>query len=166
MQQVEKRLFPGKLSTFFPMEMVPGLSEQPFQRWLQVQKLATIATICNKVENCFFWASRAHSFQWKWSQGCVKNRFYADCSCNILQRVFFFWIEFLSLLSRFSMLESACYVLSRIYWWLQQVQRLAIICNKAKITVFLVVEPALSNGADLRCVQELLKQFPLQRYTN
>ena len=32
--------------------------------------------------------------------------------------------------------------------------------------VFLVVEPALSNGADLWCVQELLKPFPLQRYTN
>ena len=156
MQQVEKRLFPGKLSTFFPMEMVPGLSEQPFQRWLQVQQLATIATICNKVENCFFWASRAHSFQWKWSQGCVKNRFHADCSCNILQWVFMSselsFVSSWSFSSWFSMLESACYVLSRIYGWLQQVQRLTIICNKAKRTVFLVVEPALSNGADLRCV--------------
>ena len=132
MQQVEKRLYPGKLSTFFPMEMVPGLSEQPFQRCLQLQHIATIATICNKVEkyfsgqieyvlsngngpecvwttvsplaavatscnNCnnmqqsrkyFIRANRVRSFQWKWSQVCVKNRCKADGSCNILQWVF------------------------------------------------------------------------------
>ena len=127
MQQNWKMFYPGKLNLPFPVEMVSGLSEEPFQCWLQLQHLA----------RSFFFVILNWVFMSSWSFS-----------------------------SGFSMLESACYVLSRIYWWLQQVQRLAIICNKAKITVFLVVEPALSNGADLRCVQELLKQFPLQRYTN
>ena len=58
------------------------------QHWLQSPHVATIATICNKVENYFIRANWVRSFQWEWSQAGVKNCCKADGSCNILQWVF------------------------------------------------------------------------------
>ena len=102
----------------------------------------TSCNICNNMQrskkDCIR-ANRARSFQWKWSHVCLNNRFNTDSSCNIVQWAFFSFCSewsFLkhmlscSFLSWFSVLESAFEMLSRIYWRLQQLQQLAMLCNK------------------------------------